>query len=167
MIRSRILTPSEAYARAAALCDKCEQCSPDIIKKLTQWGVSSAEVSRILKKLIDSRYLDDNRFARAYAHDKLIFSGWGRYKIIQHLRAKRLERECVEQAFDGIEDSEYLSVAVKVVKAKARGLAGGLGIYENRLKTLRFAAQRGFEPSVITRIINRLVREQTETEAAD
>ena len=61
----RILTAAEALARAAALCDKCEQCSPDIIKKLAAWGISTSDSAKIIQRLKETRYLDDMRLARA------------------------------------------------------------------------------------------------------
>ena len=94
----KILTPAEALARAAALCDKCEQCSPDIIRKLAAWGISASDSAKIIERLRQTRYLDDMRFARAYAHDKMAYSGWGRNKILQGLWAKRLGRESFGKA---------------------------------------------------------------------
>lgn len=163
----RILTPAEALARAAALCDKCEQCSPDIIRKLAAWGIGSTDTSRIIARLKETRYLDDMRFARAYAHDKMAFSGWGRYKIIAGLRAKRLGREYVDASCDELDEEEYASIAEKVVRAKSRTMPEGLLTYENRMKALRHAAGRGFEPRLISDIINRLAREQKEDCDAD
>ena len=150
------LSPQEAMARAMALCDRCEQCSPEILKKLSAWGLVSADAARIIARLKEMRYLDDMRFARAYAHDKMAYSGWGRNKIIAGLWAKRLGREFIEASCDELDPEEYSAVAERVIRAKARMLAEGLATYENRLKALRFAAGRGFEISLATDIIRRL-----------
>ncbi|MCM1163526.1 MAG: RecX family transcriptional regulator [Muribaculaceae bacterium] len=156
----KILSVAEALARAAALCDKCEQCSPDIIKKLTAWGISADDTEKIIRKLKDTRYLDDMRFAHAYAHDKMAYSGWGRQKIIQGLWAKRLGREYIDAACSELDPTEYKRVAVKVIKSKVRSLEGGLSTYENRVKALKFGVQRGFSVKLVSSIIDALYKLQ-------
>lgn len=158
----KILTPAEALARAAALCDKCEQCSPDIIRKLTTWGISASDTEKIIDRLRQTRYLDDMRFARAYAHDKMAYSGWGRNKILQGLWAKRLGREYIEASCDELDKEEYNDIARRVIRSKVRTLPEGLSTYENRMKLMRFGVQRGFEARLISQIINRLVHEADE-----
>lgn len=158
----KILTPAEALARAAALCDKCEQCSPDIIRKLATWGISASDTAKIIERLRQTRYLDDMRFARAYAHDKMAYSGWGRNKILQGLWAKRLGREYIEASCDELDEEEYNDIARRVMRSKVRSLPEGLSTYENRMKVMRFGVQRGFEARLVSQIINRLVREADE-----
>ena len=158
----KILTPAEALARAAALCDKCEQCSPDIIRKLAAWGISASDTAKIIERLRQTRYLDDMRFARAYAHDKMAYSGWGRNKILQGLWAKRLGREYIEASCDELEEEEYNDIARRVIRSKVRSLPEGLSTYENRMKVMRFGVQRGFEARLVSQIINRLVLEADE-----
>lgn len=158
----RILTAAEALARAAALCDKCEQCSPDIIKKLAAWGISASDSANIIERLKQTRYLDDMRFAHAYAHDKMAYSGWGRNKIIQGLWAKRLAREYIEASCDELDEDEYNDIALRVVRSKVRSLPGGLSTYENRMKVMRFGVQRGFEARLVSQIIKRLARGEDE-----
>jgi len=158
----KILSAEEAKARAMALCDRCEQCSPEILKKLSGWGLSASDASRIIDELKDMRYLDDMRFARAYAHDKMAYSGWGRNKILSGLWAKRLGREYIEASCDELDPEEYRSVAMRVIRSKARSLPGGLSTYENRLKALKFAAGRGFEINLASAIIRQLHSEAEE-----
>lgn len=158
----KILTPAEALARAAALCDKCEQCSPDIIRKLAAWGIPASDTAKIIERLRQTRYLDDMRFARAYAHDKMAYSGWGRNKILQGLWAKRLGREYIEASCDELDEEEYNDIARRVIRSKVRSLPEGLSTYENRMKVMRFGVQRGFEARLVSQIINRLVRKADE-----
>ncbi len=162
--RTKILTTEEAKARAMALCDKCEQCSPDILRKLSTWGIPQSTASKIIKELEDMRYLDDMRFARAYAHDKMAYSGWGRNKIVTGLWAKRLGREYIDASCDELDPEEYAEVAERVIRSKARSLPDGLSTYENRMKVLKFAVGRGFEIPLASEILRRLHRKETEGE---
>ena len=156
MIRKAPLTIENALSRAAALCAKCEQCSPDIEKKLLNWGLSGKDVGREITELKRLRFLDDERFAKAYAHDKLHFSGWGKRKIMQGLWVKRLPRDIIDMAFDEFNDDEYKAIAVKVIKSKIPAIKEGIESYEGKMKLLRFAVQRGFEVSLVAGIVKQL-----------
>ena len=158
MKRTRPLTYDEALSRAAGLCAKCEQCTPDLRRKMTLWGLGLSDIDRAIRRLEEMSFVDDARFARAYAHDKLVFSGWGRNKIIQGLRAKRLSREVIDCSLDDIEEEEYNSVAERVIRAKIRMSNDGIATYEAKLKVLRFAMQRGFEARLASGIINGIAR---------
>ena len=162
MKSKRILTPDEALSRAAELCDRCEQCTPDLRKKLASWGVFQADVDKIIRQLEQMNYVDDARFARAYALDKLMYSGWGRNKIIQGLWAKRIDREYIDASMDDIEDEEYESMCRRVIKSKIRMSKDGISTYESKMKILRYAAQRGFETRLAGRIINEIARGEEE-----
>lgn len=167
MKRSRPLTYDKALSRAAALCAKCEQCTPDLRRKMDSWGLSASDICRAIGRLQELGFVDDSRFARAYAHDKLVFSGWGRKKIIQGLWAKRLSRDNIDQSFDGIDEEEYDSVARRVIRAKIRQSKDDIRTYEAKLKVLRFAMQRGFEARLATNIINATARSIADGEEDD
>lgn len=158
MKRSRPLTFDEALSRAAGLCAKCEQCTPDLRRKISTWGLSASDIDRVIKRLEEMNFVDDARFARAYAHDKLMFSGWGRNKILQGLWAKRLSRSVIDQSLDDIDEEEYESVAKRVIQAKIRLSKDGIATYESKLKVLRFAMQRGFEARLASRILAQLMK---------
>lgn len=59
------------------LCSRSEQCSADLAKKMHGWGISSGNIEKILALLVRDRFVDDNRFAAAFACDKYRFAGWG------------------------------------------------------------------------------------------
>lgn len=162
MLQHRKLTYENALTRAAVLCSKCEQCSPDILKKLSGWGLSSNDSERVIGRLEELRFLDDERFVRAYAHDKLVFSGWGRMKIARGLWAKRLPRELIDIALESIDEEEYEDVAIRVMSSRTRLYPDMLESYEGRTKLLRFGAGRGFELSLLTKIITTLRKQHEE-----
>lgn len=151
------LTYDNALSRAAGLCAKCEQCSPDIRKKLDAWGLTNSDSQRIIKRLEELRFLDDLRFAKAYAHDKLHFSGWGRRKIKQGLWVKRLDPSIIEQACEDFEDDDeaaiYRATVMRIMKAKIRQLKEWPLSREAKLKVVKFAMSRGFEYPLIVDIM--------------
>lgn len=158
--RSTPLTYENALSRAAGLCAKCEQCSPDILKKLNSWGLTTSDAARVIRRLEELNFLDDVRFAKAYAHDKLHFSGWGRRKIQQGLWLKRLSNSVVEQAFEDFDEEDevlaYSEIAKKVIKTKIRQLKEWPLSRESKLKVVKFAMGRGFEYPLVISIMREL-----------
>jgi len=165
MKRTRPLTFDEALSRAAGLCAKCEQCTYDLRRKMASWGLGASDIDRAIRRLEEMDFVDDARYARAYAHDKLVFSGWGRNKIIQGLWAKRISRDDMQQSLDNIDVEEYKFVAERVIRAKIRALKESITTYEAKLKVLKFAVQRGFEARLASGIINGIAGKINDPEA--
>ena len=142
-----------ALARAAALCDRQETCSAEILAKLAKWGLEPDSARKVLDKLRELSYVDDRRYARTFAHHKMAYSGWGRYKIANALTLKGIGREITREALESLDMEEYMAVAEKVVRSKVRLLKDGIDTYENRLKVMRFATGRGFESSLVSQVL--------------
>ena len=107
--------------------------------------------------LIDRRYIDDRRFSHAFVRDKLMFSHWGKRKIMMAMMQKRVDRDFIEEALDEIDDQIYFDILKKIVLAKARTI-NDADTYEGRTKLFRFAASRGFEPSLIAQVIREIAK---------
>jgi Uncharacterized protein conserved in bacteria len=137
-------TESEALHRMAAYCSMKECCVHDVRKKVSAMGLDGDVVERIVKRLVDERFLDDSRFANAFVKDKLRFNKWGRIKIGYELRGKGVEASVIANAIESIDEDEYMSVLQDLLKAKKHTLRGK----DERAAfncVLRFAAGRGFE----------------------
>lgn len=135
----------------SALCNASEQCSSDILKKLRQWGISSADASAIIDSLISSRLIDDSRFAELYARHKLLYNGWGRRKIVAGLYSKHIDKEFIKRAVEILDKEEYYEVLLKILRSAARKQPDRS--YESKMKIMRHAAARGFEAGLIVEII--------------
>jgi regulatory protein len=145
----------EAYDKAAFLCSRGEKCSSDVREKLKQWGYSSEESKAVVEKLVAEKYIDDERFARAYAKDKFRFNGWGKQKIEYMLRSKHISSEIMVIAFEEIETENYDEKLRLLLAEKIKSVKGN-DQFEQKNKLARFAMGRGFEPDVIFRILKEL-----------
>lgn len=137
-----------AYDKAAFLCSRSEHCTSEIQEKLKQWGLSSEASIPVIEQLIAEKYLDDERFARAYVKDKFRFNHWGKQKIEYMLRAKKINQEILELAFEEIVDEDYSENLLKLITGKAPSLKAK-DKYDKRNKLMRFAMGRGFESNKI------------------
>lgn len=152
-IASHTLTFEQALQRAASLCSGSEHCISDIEEKLHRWGVAKADAKRVIDTLIDEKYIDEIRYATAYTRDKLRFSHWGRIKIRTMLRAQRISEADINNAFDNIDQEEYLGILESII-SKKRQTMDDAESYASRAKLIRFAMQRGFEMHEITKFIS-------------
>lgn len=124
----------------------------DIESKLAKYDLSGEEKTRILRHLVEEKYVDDRRYAEAYVRDKYRFNKWGRIKIAQGLRMKGIDREAIEAAMEVIDEEEYLSILRDLLKTKRKNTKGKSD-YEINGKLIRFATGRGFEFAAIRKCI--------------
>jgi regulatory protein len=143
-------TPEQqsAYLKAAAICSRSEKCTSEIQEKLKLFGLSVEESEPVIKKLVDEKYIDDERFARAFVKDKFRFNHWGKQKIEYMLRAKKIDQEILKLAFEEIEDEGYADELLKLLTDKAKSIKSK-DQYDKRNKLMRFAMGRGFESGKI------------------
>ena len=138
-----------------ALCSRKEYCSSDMYKKALK-GLEGDEeaASEMLSLLVKDRFVDDLRYASAFARDKACLDGWGPVKIRFQLRGKGIPSETVDQALAAVDTEKADAKLRAVLEAKARTLKGDSEI---RLKLLKFALQRGYEYDRIDSVVRSLL----------
>lgn len=150
--RRKIITPKDALIKLEALCAQSEQCTMDLRQKLYRWEISPSDSEKIIRRLIDTRYVDDARFATAYCRDKYRFNRWGRMKIVYGLRAKQISTYDIQEALNAIDEKEYEEILISVIKSKSQRIKD-IDTYEGRTRLFRSVASRGYETSLIAQII--------------
>lgn len=158
MIQRRPLTFKEALARAEDMCNRAERCTDEVRRKLLRLGVSAADTEAVIERLTAARYIDDARFARLYARDRVEYAGWGRRKIAAALAVRRIPRQAINEALDALDQEIYLARLRDIVARRRRSLPDA-DTYEGRTRIFRHAASRGFEPQLIIDAINSLPSE--------
>jgi Uncharacterized protein conserved in bacteria len=143
------------FDKAAFLCCRSEHCVSEIQEKLKLWGLSAKDSVLVIEKLIEEKYIDDERFARAYAKDKSRFNKWGKQKIAFMLRSKKISPEIISVALEEIEEDQYSEQLVKLLADKAKTIKSD-NPYDRRNKLMRFAMGRGFETEQIKKALQKL-----------
>lgn len=153
-MKGQEITPRQALDRLRDLCSRSEHCTAEIEKKLYAWGIGSTDSGKIISLLRRDRYLDDERFARAFVRDKFVFNRWGRLKIRAALAAKRIDRATAEAAMDEeIAASDYEASLLSLLKAKARSIKASSDDYDSLSKLIRFAVARGYESAKVIALV--------------
>lgn len=152
--KRKILTYDQALNRAAQLCSKGEQCPSDIFEKVQEWGLSEAEAAKMVGYLTQEKYLDEARYVHAFVNDKYTYQHWGRIKIAYTLRMKGIAEALIDENMEEIIDpDDYLETCTSLITGKVKGMSLPLS-QADRAKVFRFAAQRGFESSVISQALS-------------
>lgn len=133
------------YSYAANLCARREYCAADITQLLYRHKVEADEIEAIVKRLIDERFIDHERYVRAFVNDKFRFAHWGRIKMRYALRQKGIDDSLINRAFDEmIREEDYQQAVTDFVNARLKTTRGRTP-YEVRQKVMRAALSRGFE----------------------
>ena len=147
------MTEQEAFLQLAALCAQAEHCEQEMRDKLKRWGVDESAQDRIIQRLIRERYIDNERYARAFVKDKIRYNKWGRRKVQQALWLKRIDKDIQQRVLDEIDEKEYLDVLRPLLKQK-RKTTKAESDYELNQKLVRFALGRGFGFDIIRQCLN-------------
>ena len=170
----------QVFDALSALCAKREYCTADIRRKalerlscpaadapdtaLYSTGGASAASSAssadtVVAALVAEGYVDDRRYAAAYAREKSALSGWGPVKIRSALLARGVPREVVLDALGEIDADRAAARLEKVLEAKWRTLRDDP---QGRLKLIRFALSRGYDYDPVRPLLDRLTRPSAE-----
>ena len=120
---------------------------------MRRWEMSDESQARVMERLVSERYVDDERYARAFVRDKIRNNKWGRRKVEQALWAKHIDKDIQQQVLGEVDDDEYLSVLRPLLKQKRRSVKAASD-YEMNQKLVKFAFSRGFTYDIIRQCID-------------
>ena len=147
------MTEQEAYLQLAALCAQAEHCQQEMRDKMRRWELDETVQNRIVTRLVKERYVDDERYARAFVKDKIRYNKWGRRKVQQALWQKHIDADVQQQVLDEIDEKEYLDILRPLLKQKRKNIKAESD-YELNQKLIRFALGRGFGFDIIRQCLN-------------
>ena len=147
------MTEQEAYLQLAAICAQAEHCEQEMRDKMKRWELDETVQNRIIDRLTKERYIDHERYARAFVKDKIRYNKWGRRKVQQALWMKRIDTDIQQRVLDEIDEKEYLDVLRPLLKQKRKSIKAESD-YELNQKLVRFALSRGFTFDIIRQCLN-------------
>ena len=146
----------------AAQCAKREYCTADLRRKaLERLEYDAAGADEVVAALVADGFVDDSRYAAAYAREKSSLSGWGPVKIRSALLARGVPREAVLSALEEIDPERAAAKLEKVLETKWKSLADDP---QGRLKLIRFALSRGYDYEPVRPLVERITRPRKEEE---
>lgn len=150
------LTEPRALNRIASYCSRAERCEFDVRKKLISWELTEEEIGRIVKRLKDEKFLNNERFCRSFVNDKLRFNKWGKKKIIFELKKLRIAESIYIPIINSIDDENFDVQLEDIIKTKLKSVKSKDN-YDKRNKLIRFALGRGFSMDATIKCVNKLL----------
>lgn len=146
------LTPSQALLKAANYCAYQERCHIEVLKKLSEWGIWGIDAQEILLTLIEQNYLNEERFAIAFAGGKFRVKHWGKVKIKLELKQRDISEYCLNKALNEISDQDYLHTLNEQIDKKWAETKDK-NLLSKRAKVARYVIGKGFEQDLIWNIL--------------
>jgi regulatory protein len=155
IVQKKFLTKEEALQKLRQYCAYQERSHYEVQQKLYQLGVRKAEHDEIISTLIEEDYLNEGRFAKAFAGGKFRMKDWGRKKIYYALKEKKVSEYSIKQAMKEIDKVEYEKNLNELVAEKYESLKDEQYLVR-RKKTIDYLVQKGYEYELVSKAINSL-----------
>ena len=154
-MQKKPLTPDQVLDKMAKYCAYQERCVKDVKDKLKTFDISEEEKTKILDYLLDNRFVNDNRFAKAFVRGKVNQSGWGVNKIRFHLIQKGIDKDIIDEALGQTDNEVYRQRLIDILKTKSKTIKAA-NDFEKKRKLAAYAMQKGFEGNLIWEVLKDL-----------
>jgi regulatory protein len=137
-----------AKVKISKYCAYQERAHAEVEQKLYSFGLYSSQVQELIAWLITENYLNEERFAIAFSGGKFRLKKWGKIKIRQHLKMKKVSEYSINNAISGIDEEDYQNTMKTLIKQKW-AIVRANNIYELRNKVARYLINKGYEPEMV------------------
>jgi regulatory protein len=148
------LSKEQALQKLKHYCGYQERSHSEVKEKLYSLGVWKKDHDEIISTLIEENYLNEERFAIAFAGGRFRMKQWGRVKIKYELQQKKVSEYCIKKALKQISDEDYLSTLKKLADEKYSSLKGEQYLVRKK-KTMDYLMQKGYEPGLIQKVLSK------------
>jgi len=146
------LNYEQALHRLAAYCSRAERCIGDVRRKMDEWELPVEQQNQIIQRLRKEKFLDEERYCKAFVSDKTKYNRWGIHKIRFELRKKQIPESMIGEALKNMDPEENRERLQLLIEQKKKSVKGK-NEWEIRQKLLRFAAGRGFSQEEIEAVL--------------
>lgn len=152
-MQKKFLTKEQALQKLRQYCTYQERSHYEVQQKLWDLGVRRADHDEIISKLVEEDYLNEERFAKAFAGGKFRMKDWGRKKIYHALKEKQVSEYSIKKAMKEIDDEEYKKVLYGLAEKKQASLKGEQYLVRKK-KTIDYLLQKGYEADLVMKVVN-------------
>jgi regulatory protein len=138
-------------------CQYQDRCQKEIRNKLYENGASKDDVAELMIELIESKLIDEERYARNFARGKFRIKNWGKRKIIFELKQDQISEYCIKKGLSEIDDEEYLQTLERLTERKIPEYLKDKNLFTRRAKLQRYLSQKGYEQELIAEMIKKYI----------
>ena len=149
-------TPSQAKPKIEKFCAYQERSHQQVKRKLQGYGLNGMDADILLVELMHANFLNEERFAMAYARGKFKIKGWGKAKIKQGLKREGVGEKLIQQALASLGMDDYLDT-LNTLATKKWPLIKGASHIEKVFKLKRYLVGKGYDFEAIDKAIAQVV----------
>ena len=146
------LTPDLVLDKMAKYCAYQERCVKEVRNRLKTFDIAEEDKTKILDYLLDNRFVNDERYAKAFVRGKVNQSGWGINKIRFHLIQKGIDKDIIDEALGQTDEEAYRQRLIDILKTKFKTVKAASD-YEKKRKLAAYAMQKGFEGPLVWEVV--------------
>ena len=154
MQNNKVYTVKEATERIQSFCAIQDRCQWEVEKKMKEWKISDEIIENILTDLILDKFVDEQRFSESFCRGKFRIKRWGKVKIKNELKIKKISKNCIDKGLLQIKNEEYMEV-LKYLYIKKRNSLKDTNQFIRKGKIAKHLQQKGFESNMIWELINK------------
>ncbi|WP_288370029.1 regulatory protein RecX [uncultured Algoriphagus sp.] len=155
-VRKTTWTVEEAEEKIAAFCAYQERCVWEVRRKLYEKGIAEAQIEKLIGFLLREKFIDEGRYARAFARGKFRLKKWGKNRIRMELKIKQVPEDLIRKGLLEIDPTEYYDTLLSETEKKWEKTKEP-DLYKKRFKVVGYLMQRGFEQDLIQEAIDSLL----------
>ena len=144
-----------ALKKLQRYCVYQDRCHQEVRMKLINLGVYGSDLENVITELIEDNFLNEECFACSYARGKFRMKGWGRVRIVQELKQRRISEYCIRKAMKEIEDEDYINT-LKALLTKKENISKETDKFKLNGSLANFAIRRGFESSIVWSVLKEM-----------
>ncbi len=148
------LTPEQAIQKLKHYCAYQDRSHAEVKEKLYSFGLWKPDVEKALSQLIEEDYLNEERFAKAFAGGKFRMKQWGRVKIKYELKQKQVSEYCIKKGLEEIDEADYQKTLQKLLEEKTATLRSEKNHLVKKKKLMDHLLQKGYEYNLIMELLN-------------
>lgn len=146
----------KAFQKAKYYCAYQERSHAEVKKKLYGFGLYKNEVELLMSQLIEENYLNEERFAMAFAGGKFRIKQWGKTRIKYELKQRQVSDYSIRKALAAITDEDYEKTMKKLATEKLETLKSEDNIFIKKSKLQNYLVGKGYEFNLVGEIVREL-----------
>ena len=139
--------------KTASFCAYQERSTKQVEEKLVKLSATTEETKKVIVWLNKESFLNEARFAEAYANGKFRLKKWGRNKIMIGLRKHRVDESLTQQALRNLDSTEYHNTLIQLHEKKIKTLEKPTSL-QSKKKLINYLIGKGFEMELVLDILN-------------
>lgn len=139
-------------------CAYQERSHSEVKYKCLELGLRGEEVDEAIAALVSENFLNEERFARAFAGGKFRSKQWGRKKILAELKQRQVSAYCIKKGMEEIDADDYEKALTTLGTRKYESLRGEEP-FKRKYKVVQYLMQKGYEPELAQPIVEQIAKD--------